>query len=87
VLTLSGLSGLLGLGLMAVGKRVVPADVGDAAVLWYVVLREQLWLLGGLLFLAAAPEAARTTGDQAAAMRRDEQANGAAVRAGGSRSL
>ena len=46
---------------MAVGARDVPTDVGDAAVLWYVLLWEPLWLLGGLLFLAATRQAARTT--------------------------
>lgn len=45
---------------MAAGARDVPTDVGDAAVLWYVLLWEPLWLLGGLLFLAATRQAART---------------------------
>jgi hypothetical protein len=60
-LTLYGAAGLIEFGLMALGAREIPTDVGDAAVLWYVLLWEPLWLLGGLLFLAATRQAARTT--------------------------
>jgi hypothetical protein len=65
-LTLYGATGLIEFCLMALGARDVPADVGDAAVLWYVLLWEPLWLLGGLLFLAATWQAARMTSDQRA---------------------
>ena len=67
-LTAYGAAGLVAFGLMALGAREVPTDVGDTAVLWYVVLWEPLWLLGGLLFLAAARQAVRTTGHRAPAM-------------------
>jgi hypothetical protein len=60
-LTLYGAAGLIEFGLMARGAREVPTDVGDTAVLWYVLLWEPLWLLGGLLFVAATRQAARTT--------------------------
>jgi len=33
-LTLYGTAGLIGFGLMALGARDVPTDVGDTAVLW-----------------------------------------------------
>jgi Protein of unknown function (DUF3995) len=40
--------------LMAVGAIAVPESVGEDAVPWYVFLWEPVWILGGLLFLAAA---------------------------------
>jgi hypothetical protein len=51
---------------MELGARDVPTDIGDTAMLWYVLLWEPLWLLGGLLFLAATRQAARTTTHQRA---------------------
>ena len=65
-LTLYGAVGLIEFALMALGARDVPTDVGDTAMLWYVFLWEPLWLLGGLLFLVAARQAARTTGHREA---------------------
>jgi hypothetical protein len=58
-LTLYGAVGLGEFGLMAVGVLEVQADVGHAAVTWYLLLWEPIWLLGGLLFLAAARAAPR----------------------------
>ena len=65
-LTFYGAAGLIEFAFMALGARDVPTDVGDTAVLWYVFLWEPLWLLGGLLFLAAARQAARTSSHQEA---------------------
>jgi Protein of unknown function (DUF3995) len=53
-LTIYGAFGLAEFGLMALGAVDVPADVGRAAVAWYIFLWEPIWLLGGLLFLATA---------------------------------
>jgi hypothetical protein len=58
-LTLYGAVGLGEFGLMALGVLEVPADVGPAAVTWYLLLWEPVWLLGGLLFLAAVRAAPR----------------------------
>jgi Protein of unknown function (DUF3995) len=58
-LTIYGAFGLVEFGLMALGALDVPADVGKAAVLWYVFLWEPIWVLGGLLFLATARAAPR----------------------------
>ena len=44
---------------MALGALDIPADVGRAAVAWYIFLWEPIWLLGGLLFLATARAAPR----------------------------
>ena len=65
-LTFYGAAGLIEFAFMALGARDVPTDVGDTAMLWYVFLWEPLWLLGGLLFLVAARQAARTTGHREA---------------------
>ncbi len=54
-----GAFGLAEFGLMALGALDIPADVGRAAVAWYVFLWEPTWLLGGLLFLATARAAPR----------------------------
>jgi hypothetical protein len=59
-LTVYGALGLADFGLMALGALGVPADVGRAAVAWYVFLWEPIWLLGGLLFLATTRAAPRT---------------------------
>jgi hypothetical protein len=58
-LTIYGAIGLAEFGLMALGAVDIPADVGRAAVAWYVFLWEPIWLLGGLLFLATARAASR----------------------------
>jgi hypothetical protein len=51
-LALYGAFGLVEFGLMGLDALDVPADVGRAAIAWYVCLWEPVWLLGGILFLA-----------------------------------
>jgi len=56
-LVLYGAGGFADFVLMASGARAVPAEVGEHAVAWYLVLWEPLWILGGTAFLLAARRA------------------------------
>jgi hypothetical protein len=40
--------------LMEVGARVTPRALGSTAVRWHLALWDPFWLLGGVLFVAAA---------------------------------
>jgi hypothetical protein len=53
------LVGLVEFVSMGLGVREVRAGIGHAAVAWYIFLWEPAWVLGGLLFLAAARTAPR----------------------------
>lgn len=58
-LALYGLVGLVEFVSMGLGIREVPAGIGHAAIAWYIFLWEPAWVLGGILFLAAARTAPR----------------------------
>jgi hypothetical protein len=49
-----GAANLIRFGLMDLGVIDTPDSVGSYAVSWYVFLWEPIWLLGGVLFAAAA---------------------------------
>jgi hypothetical protein len=61
LLTLYGAANLIQHGLMEIGVAGVPDDLGETAVTWHLVLWDPFWLLGGLLFLAAARVYTRTS--------------------------
>lgn len=54
LLTLYGGANLAVRGLMAVGVMSTPASMRSVAARWHLVLWDPWWLLGGILFLAAA---------------------------------
>ncbi len=54
VFTLYGVANFVDKLLMATGVRSVPDAVGEDVVLWYLVLWEPFWTLGGVLFLLTA---------------------------------
>lgn len=54
VYTLYGVANFIDKALMATGVRSVPDAVGEDVVLWYLVLWEPFWTLGGVLFLLTA---------------------------------
>lgn len=54
VLTLYGGANLAARGLMALGVLETPASMRSAAATWHLILWDPWFLLGGLLFLAAA---------------------------------
>jgi hypothetical protein len=56
-----GASNLIRFGLMDLGVIDTPDSVGSYAVSWYVFLWEPIWLLGGVLFAAAAWRFDRTS--------------------------
>jgi len=47
---------------MATGLRSIPDAMGDDAVIWYLVVWEPFWILGGVLFLLTAWGFQRSTG-------------------------
>lgn len=51
---LYGLAGFIEKVLMATGVIDIPAAFGEDAVIWYLVLWEPIWVLGGVLFLLTA---------------------------------
>jgi uncharacterized protein DUF3995 len=51
---LYGGAGMVQFALMAAGALSIPASVGATAVRWHLLLWEPWWMLGGLLFMAAA---------------------------------
>ena len=53
-LALYGLAGFIEKVLMATGVIDIPAAFGEDAVIWYLVLWEPIWMLGGVLFLLTA---------------------------------
>lgn len=59
--SLYGLLGLVEKALMAVGVLDVPSGLGEDAVVWYLVLWEPYWILGGVLFLLTALRFGRAT--------------------------
>jgi hypothetical protein len=59
-LTLYGVSLLFQHALMLVGVVPVSASLGAAALPWHVWLWDPFWLLGGVLFVAAAWQQSRT---------------------------
>lgn len=54
ILVLYGGANLAARGLMEVGLIEKPASVDSAAARWHLLLWDPWWLLGGLLFVAAA---------------------------------
>ena len=52
--TLYGLLGFIEKLLMALGILDVPSGLGEGAVIWYLLLWEPFWILGGVLFLLTA---------------------------------
>jgi hypothetical protein len=50
----AGTASLVQHGLMAAGTLSIPAGLGATALRWHLVLWDPWWLLGGLLFVAAA---------------------------------
>ena len=51
---LYGGASMVQFALMAAGALSIPASVGATAVRWHLLLWEPWWMLGGLLFMAAA---------------------------------
>jgi hypothetical protein len=54
LLTLYGVANLVDHGRMVAGLRNTPAVLGEQAARWHLLLWDPVWLLGGVLFLAAA---------------------------------
>jgi hypothetical protein len=54
LLTLYGVANLVDHGRMVAGLRDTPAALGEQAARWHLLLWDPVWLLGGILFLAAA---------------------------------
>ena len=54
LLTLYGVANLVDHGRMVAGLRATPAVLGEQAARWHLLLWDPVWLLGGVLFLAAA---------------------------------
>lgn len=54
LMLLYGGAGMIQFALMAAGALSVPASLGATAVRWHLLLWEPWWMLGGLLFMAAA---------------------------------
>jgi hypothetical protein len=65
LLALYGAANWIEEGLMVAGVLSIPAGLGHTAALWHVVLWDPWWLLGGTLFIIAAWNYARRSGDQA----------------------
>jgi hypothetical protein len=59
LLTLYGVLGMVEKVLWATGTTDVPASFGEDAVVWYLVLWEPVWIVGGVLFLLTARRAGR----------------------------
>ena len=53
VLALYGAAGTIEKALMQFGVRAVASSIGEDALIWYLLVWDPYWLLGGLLFLAA----------------------------------
>ncbi len=60
--TLYGVANFIDKVLMATGLRSIPDAMGDDAVIWYLVVWEPFWILGGVLFLLTAWGFQRSTG-------------------------
>lgn len=61
LLTLYGVALLIQHGLMVAGVADLPASIGSmAAARWHLFFWDPFWLLGGILFLAAAISTTRT---------------------------
>jgi hypothetical protein len=54
LLTLYGGANLVDHGRMVAGLRETPEVLGEQAARWHLLLWDPVWLLGGVLFLAAA---------------------------------
>ena len=54
LLTLYGGANVIDHGAMVIGFRDTPEVLGERAARWHLLLWDPVWLLGGLLFLAAA---------------------------------
>ena len=54
LLTLYGVANLVDHGRMVAGLRETPPVLGEQAARWHLLLWDPAWLLGGVLFLAAA---------------------------------
>ena len=54
LLTLYGAANAVDHGRMVAGTRATPEILGERAARWHLLLWDPVWLLGGLLFLAAA---------------------------------
>jgi hypothetical protein len=54
LLTLYGGANLVDHGRMVAGLRDTPEVLGEQAARWHLLLWDPVWLLGGVLFLAAA---------------------------------
>jgi hypothetical protein len=59
LLTLYGVLGMVEKVLWVTGATDVPASFGEDAVVWYLVLWEPVWIVGGALFLLTAWRAGR----------------------------
>jgi len=57
LLALYGAANLVDHGRMVAGFRDTPAVLGERAARWHLLFWDPIWLLGGLLFLAAARQA------------------------------
>jgi hypothetical protein len=56
LLTLYGGANLVDHGRMVAGLRDTPQVLGEHAARWHLLLWDPVWLLGGVLFLAAAQD-------------------------------
>lgn len=65
-LTLYGLAGITQAALVVIGMIDAPSSMGEDAARWYLGLWEPVWLVGGLLFLAAVFAYQRTSGRRSA---------------------
>ena len=54
LLTLYGGASLVDHGTMVIGLRDTPQILGERAARWHLLLWDPVWLLGGVLFIAAA---------------------------------
>jgi hypothetical protein len=60
-MTLYGLANFVDHGLMLSGVRGIPDGLGETAAWWHLLLWDPFWTLGGVLFIAAAWTAGRTS--------------------------
>src|SRR5690606_21070594 len=67
VYALYGLAGFVEKVLMATGVIDIPDAFGEGAVVWYLLLWEPCWMLGGVLFLLTAWRFRGASGGEGAA--------------------